>query len=100
MKYVQGDVIIKKVDSIPINAKKQKHLILAEGEFSGHNHRIVSGQAELLLSNNVLFLKVISETALLKHQEHKPIEIPQGKYQIGIVREWDYEEEESRSVQD
>lgn len=97
-KYQQGDVLLKEINSYGINFNEKnynekKDLILAEGEATGHNHRIVSGLAMLYVSGNDMFLKVISETALLKHQTHNPIEIPKGDYKIEIVKEYDDIEE-------
>lgn len=94
----QGDVIIKKVSEV--KGKKLKHLTLALGEATGHHHTIVEGDAELYEDNGKLFLRVNSETAVLGHQEHKAVEIPQGEYEIGIVREYDHFLEESRKVVD
>lgn len=96
MKYRHGDVLISKV--VEIKGKKLKHLVLAEGEVTGHAHRITEGEAELYQSNGVLFLKVISENAKLTHEEHKPIDLPKGNYEITIQRE--YEPDGWRSVAD
>jgi len=93
----QGDVIIKKG---VVKGKKLKHLTLAKGEKTGHHHTITQGDAELYEHKGTLFLKVLSEKATLTHQEHKLIEIPQGDYEIGIVREYDHFAEEARNVQD
>ena len=98
MFYQQGDVLIKKVSNVM--GKKLNHLTLARGETTGHHHTITEGDAELYEQNGTLYLKVMSETAILKHQEHKTLEIPQGEYEIGIVREYDHFTEEARRVQD
>lgn len=96
--YQQGDVIVKKVSQI--KGKKLKGLTLAKGESTGHHHTITEGDAELYENNGVLYLKVISPKATLTHQEHKTIEIPEGEYEIGIVREFDHWEMEARNVAD
>lgn len=98
MKYQQGDVVIQKVKKV--KGKKLNHLILAEGEATGHSHQIVNGLACLYASGNDMFLKVLSETAKLKHEEHKEINIPKGDYQVGIIREKDPFENEIRQVRD
>lgn len=95
----QGDVLIFAKDE-KVKGKKLKHLTLAEGEATGHHHTIYSGVACLLASEDAMNLKVESETALLKHQEHKEFDIPQGDYEIRIVREYDHFEEEVREVRD
>ena len=86
MKYRHGDVLIKKVDAV--KGKKLKHLTLAEGEVTGHAHRITQGEAELYEENGVLYLHVESESALLTHEEHKEIALPKGDYEITIQREY------------
>ena len=85
--YRQGDVILVKGE-IPKNAVKQDHLILAKGEVTGHQHQITEGNAMLYEKEGTLFLHVESETAVLTHEEHKPIVLPQGDYQILIQREY------------
>lgn len=94
----QGDVLIKKV--LQIKGNKLKHLTLAKGEATGHHHTITEGEAELYEHEGTLFLRVISDKAVLTHQEHKVVEIPQGDYEIGIVQEYDHFEEESMRVRD
>jgi len=98
MYYQQGDVIIKKVSAI--KGKKLAHLTLAEGEATGHHHTITEGKAELYEHEGTLFLKVKSEEAKLTHQEHKPITLPKGDWEIGIVQEYDHFAEEARRVAD
>lgn len=84
MKFRHGDVLIKKIDVI--KGKKLNHLVLAEGEVTGHAHRITQGEAELYEQDGVLYLHVESEEALLTHEEHKPIALPKGDYEITIQR--------------
>jgi hypothetical protein len=94
----QGDVLIRKVNEIKGN--KLNHLVLAEGESTGHKHVITEGDAELYDYEGTLFLKVKSEKALLTHEEHNAVEIKKGDYKIGIVREYDHFSEEARNVAD
>lgn len=96
--YQQGDVCVKKVKEI--KGKKLNHLTLAKGEKTSHHHTITEGEAELYEELGVLFLRVLSGNATLTHQEHLPIELPQGDYQIGIVQEYDHFAEEARRVAD
>ncbi|MGB3510220.1 MAG: hypothetical protein WBA93_13475 [Microcoleaceae cyanobacterium] len=92
----QGDVILKPVK--PTVGKKLSHLTLAEGEVTGHSHQISSGNAELYEKNGTLYLRVLSQQATLTHEEHKPVEIPQGNWMVRIQRE--YEPEGWRYVAD
>jgi len=100
MKYQQGDVILRKVTKNLKEGKKLDHLVLAEGEATGHNHRITEGIASLIMLDKILHLEVFSETAKLEHQEHNEIILPKGKYEIGIVKEYDPFEDEIRQVRD
>lgn len=87
MFYRHGDVIIKQVAEV--KGKKLKHLRLAEGEVSGHAHRITEGDAELYEHKGILYLRIKSEKASLTHEEHKMIELPKGDYEIKIQREYE-----------
>lgn len=99
MYYQQGDVLVVSIDEIP-KATKLDHLILQTGEVTGHAHRISNGLAELFETGSTKYLKVLSDEAVLTHEEHKPITLPKGLYKIGIVREYDHFIEEARNVQD
>ncbi|NES44292.1 hypothetical protein, partial [Moorena sp. SIO2C4] len=74
----QGDVILLPVEQI--NGQQLPHLTLAEGEVTGHSHRISDGVAQLYEKNGILYLQVVSETATLTHEEHKAIELPYGSW--------------------
>ena len=92
----QGDVILTSIEKIA--GKKLPHLILAEGEVTGHKHRISDGKAELYEKEGTLYLRVLSQTATLTHEEHKQIQVPQGEWMVRIQRE--YEPEGWRYVAD
>jgi len=92
----QGDVILLPVQQV--DGQKKLDLILAEGEVTGHKHRISQGQAELYEKDGTLYLRVLSDIALLTHEEHQAIPIPQGNWVVKIQRE--YEPEGWRYVAD
>lgn len=83
----QGDVILIPVKQI--QGKSLPHLTLAEGEVTGHKHRIIEGEATLYEQKGTLYLRVLSETAILSHEEHKAFSIPQGCWKVRIQREYD-----------
>lgn len=94
----QGDVLIR--PSKIVEGEEQKNLVLAEGEVTGHAHRITQGKAQLFKTiTGLMFLKVISESTL-SHEEHEDILLPKGDYEIKIQREWDWFSEEVRNVAD
>lgn len=98
MLYQQGDVLIKAVKEV--KGKKLDHLILAQGEATGHCHEIKKGNAELYEEGGVLYLKVMDDEVKIQHQEHKEISIPKGDYFVRRVREYDHFAEEARNVRD
>lgn len=85
-KYRHGDVIITEVSAV--KGKELDHLTLALGEVTGHSHRISSGVATLFAFDNKKYLDVQSDLAVLTHEEHKALELPRGKYEIVIQREY------------
>ena len=85
--YRHGDVIIKKINGI--QGEKLNHLILAEGEVTGHKHEITEGDAELYQNGDVLYLRVHSKNAKLTHPEHAPITLPKNDYEISIQKEYE-----------
>ncbi len=92
----QGDVLLLPVEQT--QGQTLSHLTLADGEVTGHQHRISEGEAKLYDHNGILYLRVFSETALLTHEEHNAIAISQGNWMVRIQRE--YEPEGWRYVTD
>jgi hypothetical protein len=84
-----GDVLIAAVEEIPENARRRAEVILARGEQTGHMHRIEFPEtAEVWELNGQLYMRVVAKTARIVHEEHKPIEIPQGLYRVWQQREY------------
>jgi hypothetical protein len=83
----QGDVLIKPIQVV--KGEPLSHLVLAEGEVTGHKHQITEGVAELYQQELTLYLRVVSDTAILSHEEHGPVQIPQGDWAIHIQREYE-----------
>jgi hypothetical protein len=97
--YRHGDLLLEKTKSIPKDARPLNHLVLAEGELTGHSHRIAErAAAQLFRSLESLYLLVTAEKATLVHQEHGPIELAPGAYKVWRQRE--YSPRDIRTVQD
>jgi hypothetical protein len=97
--YRHGDVLVKQVSHIPDGAVKRNHLVLAEGEMTGHAHRVAEADSAELYQRGVeLYLHVLATNATLIHQEHGPISLGRGKYRIWRQRE--YAPREIRTVRD
>ncbi len=87
-----GDVGIFEGATIPPGAEKLKTKVIAEGEVTGHAHRIGAGAADIYEKDGVMYLRVHSETATITHEEHGPLEIPKGDHQVRIQEEYDFSE--------
>lgn len=104
----QGDVKIKMISELPKGEKKDAKdngvAVLAYGEVTGHKHQVIQGEVNFFTigeSVNMFspkFLEVLSETALVVHEEHTQIPLVKGLYEIKIQRE--YFPEEIRNVMD
>lgn len=84
----QGDVLlIARAGATPVAGIRrvlaETQIVLAEGEATGHAHRVVSPEAQLveLLDGGPRML-VLQEPAALTHEEHAPIELPAGTPEV------------------
>lgn len=92
--YQQGDVLLKTIPK-PTGVTLEKTDLLYKGE--QHHHRM-KGKFKIATKGEQKF--VHSKGATLFHEEHKDVEIPEGFYEMDIVREYDHALEESRRVID
>ena len=97
--YRHGDVFLAPADAIPPESKRLPHCTLAEGEATGHCHRIrETNVAELFEHGSERFLRVLGPGATLIHPEHAEISLPAGTYRVWLQRE--YHPHEVRHVVD
>lgn len=103
----QGDVLLRRVESIPETAKVAEkkdqagndRIVLAYGEVTGHAHAIhdLDVVDVFVTGEGVMYLQV-KEEAKLQHEEHGTIALPPGNYERTIQRE--YSPEAIRDVRD
>ena len=102
--YRHGDVLIKRLEKLPagvVNKKPSKQAVLAEGEATGHFHRLSCDSASIqLLEHEMARYLVLSDTCRLTHEEHNALSIDSGVYEITMEREWDYIENQRKQVVD
>lgn len=97
--YRHGDLLVASTPSLPAGGKKLHHLVLAEGELTGHSHRITEKEgATLYQAGGQLYLTVTAPTVTLVHQEHGPISLTRGTYRVWRQRE--YSPREIRVIRD
>ncbi len=96
-----GDVFIERIKSIPAGLEQARVPVLAEGELTGHAHRIKEPGAAILFNGNTggeCFFEITIPAATVVHEEHGPITLTRGKYRSWIQRE--YHPQEIRRVVD
>lgn len=97
----QGDVLLRKLNDLPKGKPTviaRKRLVLAHGE-SGHSHVVDDDEAELIQIGERMLLK-LTKAATVVHEEHKPIRLAPGIWEIGRVREYDWFQKMERQVID
>ena len=83
----QGDILIIKVNNIPLDAINRKSRVLAEGEIVGHKHELDLG--EIYQKAGVLYFRVPEgKVATLNHQEHGAMKFETGEYKVVRQREY------------
>jgi hypothetical protein len=105
--YRQGDVLLVPIDPVLLpghpalqDRDERGRLVLAHGEATGHAHAVSAPTAQLLMDSEEVdrrFL-VLATEALLTHDEHAPIPLPAGAYQV--VRQREYSATADRDVAD
>ncbi len=106
MLYRQGDVMIRQIKCLPKGERKLIATgILAYGEVTGHCHKIADlGEGELFeiqATSEIpagIFLSVGEHGVRIVHDEHSPLVLPSGEYEVIIQKE--YSPAEIRNVQD
>src|SRR6266496_736881 len=99
--WQQGDVIGRRLRKMPAGEKKpvaSGRILLAHGE-SGHSHVVDDEEAQLIQIGHRMLLR-LGRSAVLVHQEHKPIALEPGIWEICRVREFDYFKQMVRQVKD
>lgn len=83
--YQQGDVVLIKTEKILGEVLDTK--VVQEGEHTGHAHRL-NEFGSVYRSEANLYVKAL-KGARISHEEHLPIEIEEGEYEVRIVRQKD-----------
>ena len=102
----QGDVLMKRTRKKPSTAAKvvldKGRTILAYGEVTGHAHEVVIAAPpptrrrtrddipaqQLFEEADGTRLLVVQGPAVLRHEEHSPLNIPAGTYEVIQQREY------------
>lgn len=99
--FQQGDVLGVKIPKPPEGERKnitRRRLVVAHGE-SGHSHVIEDDNARMFQVGERFYLE-LEKTATLTHEEHQPITLSPGIWEIGRVQEFDWFSKIQRQVVD
>lgn len=110
--YRHGDVLLRPITQEEFNRRREirdvwretvkyrdvksqtrKKFIVARGEMTGHHHTLTAekgGEIEVLRIEGMETLYIdVKKGAVLTHQEHKTLNIPEGLYEVVRQREYD-----------
>lgn len=106
--YRQGDVLFRRINQLPAGKRnKRENATVAYGEVTGHSHALAVEDreaAEVLEIGDGLFVHVSASGIRIEggvtfvHEEHLPVTLPPGNYEVTIQRE--YSPESIRNVVD
>lgn len=89
--YRQGDVMFVAISKAPRGKKQvRKDGIVMHGEATGHAHRVADLKAAEVydIGENCYLSVSASGGVSIVHDEHLPIQLPPGDYQIRRQREY------------
>ena len=97
--FRHGDLLIRKVPSIPKTAIPTSTNIIAEGEKIGHNHELKGSQQVFETLDEQLYFEA-KQDVILKHPEHNTLDIPKGCYVVEPQRRYNPFEDVQEEVVD
>ena|SRR5216683_4262656 len=77
----QGDVMAISIDKLPKGLKKKKDNVLVHSDSTMHDHTLVKGTV-YVDKEGKLFADVPVKTQIVHTEDHGPIDIPKGFYEI------------------
>ena len=91
--YRQGDVLLILIDKKAVTdgaviPRSRGRIILAHGEQTGHAHAVSDPHAMLLQTGSGRQLIVREQPVDLEHEEHKPIALRPGIYEVRSQRQY------------
>ena len=90
MQYRHGDVGLRRIKALPKGVREVERkgdIILAEGEVTGHAHRIADKTVSVWMVAEQRYI-VLDKPAVLDHEEHGPVTVEPGIYEVLRQREY------------
>ena len=115
--YIQGDVVLKRIEGLPQGKQILEKFVLAYGELTGHQHKLIeSDGVKVIKILDKLYVNLLKETTLRHGKKnemmepyieripgvlrHLDLKVPKGIYEVIIQRETDHYLQETRKVVD
>ncbi len=100
--FRQGDVLLRKVDKKIKDAQSVGlEYVVALGEKTGHKH-VLTSKGDIKVSGvfGEQLNLILSEDATLTHDEHGPITLDAGTYEVVAERELDHAKDSAQQAID
>ena len=97
--FRHGDLLIRKVPSIPKTAIPTSTNVIAEGEKTGHNHELKGSHQVFEMLDKQRYFEA-KQDVILKHPEHNTLDIPKGCYVVEPQRRYNPFEDVQEEVVD
>lgn len=81
MQIRHGDLLLESVPQLPTGATRKATFVLAEGETTGHAHRLEGAGAAVLERETETYASA-PRGATITHEEHRTVVLPAGNYRI------------------
>lgn len=98
MMHRQGDLLLVKVKALPKGLTKKQNNVFAYGEVTGHSHRLKTKELVTYEDSNGDVYADLAKSTELIHEEHNPIKLDAGVWQV--IRQREYSPSENRRVLD
>ena len=86
----QGDILLERVDRLPRNSQVlPTNEFRVDGEHTGHAHRMPATMVLGRVGNKAVLFAVVLKDAMLRHEEHRNLQIPSGVYRVIRQRQRD-----------
>jgi hypothetical protein len=82
-----GDVVIVRDESVESDGK-DKSGVLADGEATGHAHRVSRAVVQGVVNSLVQRAITVKRAEKVDHEEHVASPLPKGTYRSGIQAQW------------
>ena len=97
--FRHGDLLIRKVSSIPKTAIPISGNVIGQGERPGHNHEL-KGEKQIFETFDHQKYFEAKQDVILKHPDHNTLDIPKGRYIVEHQRRYNPFEDVQEEVVD